>query len=89
MKLKIDDEFKNICFEILGENKTDEEWSEIPSCDMFQSDHYCGGYENLERAFCFSYYDSLGQEFWLQITLHEIKKIIEGNIEEINIRLPD
>jgi hypothetical protein len=89
MQLKIDNEFKEICFEILNENKTDEEWGEISSCDMFQSDHYCGGYESLEKAFYFSYYDLLGQEFWFQVTLNDIKKIAEGKIEEVTIKLSE
>lgn len=83
MKINIDKEFKNICEEIIKENKTEAEWGEIESCDMFQSEHYCGGYEALEQEFCFSYYDKNNKEYWFQLPLAEILKIARGEITEI------
>jgi hypothetical protein len=86
MKLKIDKEFKEICKEILNQNKAPEEWALIESSDMFQTEKYNGGYDADEMAFCFSYYDESGKEFWFQITAEEIRKISENKLEELTIR---
>lgn len=86
MKLKIDDEFKKICSEIISENKTDEEWSEIESGDMFQSEHYCGGYE--DGVFAFGYFgrsDQPDKEFWFEVPLSDLKKIVANEIEEVEL----
>ena len=45
---------KKICSEIFSKNKTDAERSEIEDGDMFQSTHYCGGYE--DGVFSFGYF---------------------------------
>jgi hypothetical protein len=84
MKLKIDNELRNICQEILDEDKTEEEWKEIPSGDMFQSKQYCGGYE--ENGFWFSYFNDSNREYWFRIALTDISKIISGEITEIDIK---
>jgi hypothetical protein len=93
MKLKIDDEFKQICSEIIKENKTDEEWEETQSGDMFQSEHYCGGYEDLDEdldgEFCFSYYSDHNKEYWFQISLNDLPKILSNEIQEIDLRIAD
>ncbi|MCG8333086.1 MAG: hypothetical protein MJE63_01110 [Proteobacteria bacterium] len=80
MDIKIDEEFFLICKEIIDENKSEDEWSEIESDDMFQSASYCGGYDADEESFCFSYYDSDKKEFWFQITLKEVKTVVEGKL---------
>ncbi|MBY0273404.1 MAG: hypothetical protein K2X02_08400 [Alphaproteobacteria bacterium] len=78
MRLKLGQEFMEICNQIIKENKDDHEWVLIESSDMFQTDHYCGGYDATENAFCFSYYNLEGKEFWFQLTLNQIKQIIDG-----------
>lgn len=83
MIIKVDNEFRKICETIVAENKTNEEWSDIESCDMFQSDHYCGGYESIEKEFCFSYYDENNKEYWFQLSLNEIHRITRGKIKEM------
>lgn len=35
IQLQVDNELKSICREIQSESKTDDEWAEIQSCDMF------------------------------------------------------
>lgn len=86
MKLAIDDEFKKICSEIVSENKTDAEWSEIEAGDMFQSTHYCGGYEDGVFAFgYFGYPDKSDREFWFEVSLSDLKKILAGEIKEIEL----
>ncbi len=81
----LDNEFINICKEIDSEIKNDKEWSLIESCNMFQTEHYCGGYDATEEAFCFSYYDVDGNEFWFQLNLVDIKKILSGDILSVEI----
>ena len=51
MKIPPDAEFVEICGEIHAENLTVAEWREIESDDMFQSEHFCGGFEAIEDAF--------------------------------------
>lgn len=88
MRLMIDEEFKKICSEIISENKTDAEWKEIESCDMFQSEHYCGGYE--EDSFWFSFYDDTSsQEYWFGVQLSDLKKIINGKIKVVDMRIAE
>ena len=87
MKLQIDEEFKSICQEIINENKTDAEWSETQSGDMFQSENFCGGYE--DGVFAFGYFGTQNQpdkEFWIELTLNDIKNIVVGSIKEIEIK---
>ena len=49
MKHKIKDSLKEICQEIIKENKTMEQWSEIEPSDMFQNEDYNGGYDAIEE----------------------------------------
>ena len=89
MQLHIDAEFVTICRQIVEENKSDEEWAEIESDDMFESDHYAGGYDADEEAFCFSHYDATGEEHWFQVTLAEVQAIAAGEERAIEVRLAE
>lgn len=86
MIIKVNDEFIKICEEILSYNRTELEWADYESCDMFQSENYCGGFEEVE--FTFSYYEG-ENEYWFQLSLDDIKAIKNGKITEINARIPD
>ena len=86
MELTIDSEFRSICQEIVAENQTEEEWAEVESDDMFQSENYVGGFDADEEAFCFSYYAPDGQEYWFQFTLDEAKAVTAGETPVIEIR---
>lgn len=88
MKIPPDAEFVEICGEIQAENLTVAEWREIESDDMFQSEHFCGGFEAIEDAFCFSYYSPDGPEYWFQITLEEAQRIAAGELITLDLRLP-
>ena len=88
MKIKIDNEFLNICKEIINFGKTEEEWSNYDISDMFQTKHYCGGFDLIESEFTFSYF-GLKEEYWFQLSLKTINEICEGKIKEIKVRLPD
>ena len=59
------------------------QWALIESCDMFQTKHYCGGYDPIENAFCFSYYNEKEEEWFFQITLKKVKEILEDKIKFI------
>lgn len=89
MKIPITEEFENICREIVAMDHTLGEWAEIESDDMFQSDHFCGGCESLEDEVTFSYYDDQRREYWFGVTLYDIRRIADGEIAEIEIRLAE
>jgi hypothetical protein len=86
MKLKIDNELKTIIKQIIDERKSEQDWRLVESSDMYQSEHYCGGFDQTENAFCFSYYDAEGCEYWFQIALRDCHLINEGKTTEINLR---
>lgn len=88
MKHAIDELLISIFEEIMIENKTEAEWAEIESCDMFQNESYSGGYDADEQAFCFSHY-SKGTEYWFQLTLSEIEEAVGGNLLEIELKEAD
>lgn len=78
--------FLRIAMSILAENKTTQEWAEIESSDMFQENNYIGGFDATEMEFCFSVYVS-DKEYWFQVSLDKIKKIVDGEIREVDCRL--
>lgn len=87
--LKIESELSEILKEIKSENRTIIEWREIESSDMFQSEKYCGGFDSIEDKFTFSYYPNKSQEFWFELSLAEIDKILNGEIRELKLRKPE
>jgi hypothetical protein len=86
MLIAVEKEFIDICKMIIRENKGIKEWSLYESDDMFQSEHFCGGFDATENAFCFSYYDDNKNEYWFQISLEEARKITQGQLSVINAR---
>jgi len=82
----IDDEFKKICATIIQESLSPEQWAEIESDDMFNAESYQGGYDADEVAFCFSYWNRQGKEYWFQVTLNEVHDIVAGRCESLEIR---
>ena len=86
MTLPIPNDLVLVCQQIIRENKSDDQWSEIESGDMFQQGSIHGGYEALERAFCFSYYAPTGEELWFQITLPEVEQIVNGQKQSVEAR---
>lgn len=89
MEIPIQEELKNICRTILGEGKSEEEWSDIESDDMFHQGSYSGGFDATERAFCFSFRDKSGIEHWFQFTLSEAERIASGQSVRIEGRLAE
>ena len=86
MKIHIDEEFLSICKKIKEKNLSVDEWRLVESDDMFQSSNFCGGYDTIEDAFCFSYYDQEKKEFWFQIDLSEIGQILDGVKTSLSVR---
>ncbi len=86
MELVISKDFREICNKIIKMDKTEKEWAEIESDDMFHAESYVGGYDADENAFCFSYYDEKNKEYWFQLTLVQIKKITEYLLTSICIK---
>lgn len=89
MNIPVTNEFKAICSEIISLAKTDEEWAAIESDDMFQSQHYIGGFDATELAFCFSYFDPEGIEYWFQLTKAEISEVLAGRRSSVAARPAD
>lgn len=88
MKLKINDEFKKICTEIVKENWDVNQWADHEAGDWFQTKNYAGGFDATEMEFCFSYFDENGDEYWFQFPLEDVNKILNGEISEIEMRPP-
>ena len=88
-QLKVDEELLSLCKEIQSEGKSDEQWAEIESCDMFQTKNYCGGYDACEHGFWFSYYDQNKTEWWFEITTELLSKIINGDLKYLDLYEPN
>jgi hypothetical protein len=86
LDLEIGKEFRDICAQILAEQKTSDDWAAEESDDMFQSVSFSGGYDADEDAFCFSYYDEQQNEFWFQLTLDEVREVAAGTRTRLTIR---
>ena len=87
-QLQIDEELRAICIKIQSEGKSEEEWAQIESCDMFQTEQYCGGYDSAEQGFWFSYYDKNNKEWWFEITTELLTKIINGEWQYLDLYEP-
>lgn len=76
--IPITEELVGLLKKIKTEGKSLEEWAEIESDDMFQSGRFVGGYDADEAAFCFSYFDIDGGEYWFQFTLSDVDDLLVG-----------
>jgi hypothetical protein len=86
MKIPVSEELLTIFRTIVAENKTEDEWAEIESDEMFQTGGFCGGFDATEKAFCFSYFDDNREEYWFQLGLDEICQIVRTSGGEIELR---
>jgi hypothetical protein len=77
MNISPDRELVEICRNIAEQGRSIQEWAEIESDDMFQTQRYHGGFDAIEEAFCFSVYRADG-EYWFQFTLEQANAIAEG-----------
>ena len=88
MEHSVDAEFASICRSIVSERRTQEEWAEIESDDMFQTENYVGGFDATEMEFCFSVWIR-GIEYWFQVSHDDIADIAAGNLTEYKIGQAD
>jgi hypothetical protein len=65
----VSQEFVAICRSIVNRGLTPDEWDEIEGSDEFQTEHFAGGFEAIEMAFCFSYCGENRRETWFQFDL--------------------
>ena len=86
MTIPVPDEFRTLCRKIAAEPRSLVDWASSESDDTFQIENFAGGFDGTENAFCFSYYNQKGEEFWLQLTLDEVGKISRGELPEISLR---
>jgi hypothetical protein len=85
-QLDPDPEFVSICRQMVEQGWTDADWAERESSDCFQTQNFCRGYDADEGAFCFSYYDASGNEWWFQVSLAEAQTISAGERLVIALR---
>jgi hypothetical protein len=88
MTLTVDDELRAICRDLIAEGFSELEWAAREADDWVQSDHYEGGYDATEKAFCFSRY-SEQDEAWFQFTLAEAAAIAIGELSQLPVRLAE
>lgn len=88
MNIKVDEDFRIICLQIIKEDKSIETWAEWESDDMFSAGVYSGGFDATEMEFCFSTIIN-EEEYWFQLPLSDIFKIIQNEVTEIKVRLAE
>jgi len=86
--LNVDSELLSIVAEIISMNLTLEDWNKQESSDQFQSEHYVGGYDSDEEAFCFSYYNKDNEEFWFDIAYKDLASLKDKKISVLPLRSP-
>jgi hypothetical protein len=79
MQIPTNEDLRSICREISDKGFSVEQWAEIESSDMFQSDAFCGGFDADEQAFLFSWYANDNGEYWFQLSIELAKSIAAGN----------
>jgi hypothetical protein len=89
MDLKVDDELRKLCAEIVAHARSVETWREIESDDLIQTPHYVGGFDATEDAFCFSARHPGRDELWFQFTLEEASDIAANNCLSLPARPAD
>lgn len=85
---EIDDELKSLLRQMQLERKSAIEWAEIESDDLLQSEHYRGGFDTTEMAFCFSLFRNQ-KEYWFQFSLSDIDTLLRGSHAKIEVRPAD
>jgi hypothetical protein len=73
-----DSEFRELCVQIVAEALPEAGWAEREADDTFQTEHYSGGFDATESAFCFSHYRDDGTEWWFQLSLDDVARVADG-----------
>jgi hypothetical protein len=89
VNLEVDEDLVLIAQEIVGLDLTPDEWSARASDDEFQRGRYVGGYDAVERAFCFGASRPNRSELWFQFDLAEAAAIASGAVTGVRARRAD
>lgn len=84
MKHVLNKDFLSICYKILAEGKTLEEWVVIESDDQFHEGNYTGGFDSTEMEFTFSVMIDYN-EYWFQMPLSAIEQVLNQVIREVQV----
>ncbi len=87
MLIPLNEELKNICKQIIEQDKSQGEWAEIESDDLFQTTSFEGGYDATAKEFVFSYFTHT--EYWFQLSLDQVRNIHNGAMQKIVGTLAD
>jgi len=85
MEIKVDEQLKGILEEIKGFDYSVDQWAEIESDDMFQTQSYCGGFDGDAKSFYFRYFTKAGDQFWFDFRLEDITSLLSGAIPVLNL----
>ncbi|HZW09941.1 MAG TPA: hypothetical protein VFF69_08560 [Phycisphaerales bacterium] len=77
MKLRIDDEFREICHQILRGVAAGRI---VDSDDIYQSPNFCGGWDENEGRFGFSFYAPDGGDYIFSFSLEDARSVAEGGV---------
>jgi len=86
MRFAVEPALKQIARSITAVSKTEAEWAEVESDDMFQVGAYVGGFDATEMEFTFSYTSDDGNELWFQLPLRDIEAIASGELSNVDAR---
>lgn len=78
MRLIIDDEFREICREIVAAYEREGESSLVWSDDQYQAANFCGGWDPKHARFAFSFYAPDGGDYIFSFTLEEARVVAAG-----------
>jgi hypothetical protein len=88
VRIDVDEDLRRIAFEIVGADRSVEDWAETESDDSIQVGAYTGGFDATEMAFCFSRHGASGSELWCQFGLAHARDIADGTRTSVDGRLP-
>jgi len=89
MNIPITDELKKICDDIVKADWTESQWAGHEADDWFHTDNFEGGFDADENAFCFSYSAPNRDEILFQISLSDVKRILNGQKSTILGRIAE
>ncbi len=74
MKLTIDNDFREICREIVAKGEA----AFVDSDDLYQQGNFCGGWDEEHGVFAFSFYAPDGGDYIFSLSVEEARVVAEG-----------
>ena len=74
MRIDVDEDLRRIASEIVGADRSVEDWAETESDDSIQVGAYTGGFDATEMAFCCSRRGASGSELWFRFGLADARE---------------